>query len=179
MKKLTHILMAMLVITSFTSCEKIKELADIDFDVTYESSSIDVTPEATTAKTQGNYKFEAEEIIEFASNEDVKKYLDEIKDFEVESLVLYFENVSESFNVETLKFIMWNTKHSKEFTFLNQLIANNSELEISESDFSEIVSILENLEDFRFKWQGDGCDKNSNFKVKAKLKVKITANPLD
>lgn len=181
MKNLSYFIAMLFMATTFTSCEKVKDLANVEIETTFESSSITVTPELEAiGKVQGGtYKFDVEELIDFVNNQDIKDYLDQIEDFDVESLVISFEDVSESFNAETLKFIMFNSKQNKEFAFLNQIIENGSEITISEDDFEAIISILKDIENFSFKIQGDGCDKNNNFKVKAKLKVKITANPLN
>ncbi|MCK5907357.1 MAG: hypothetical protein KAG37_07190, partial [Flavobacteriales bacterium] len=95
MKKLLIPLVTVLFL-SFTSCDSIESLADIDFDADLSTPTMTIAPPKVIGKTlgDGGYNFSEHSTIDPISDPDIKKYLDKIKKWDIKSMQIDFTSVS-------------------------------------------------------------------------------------
>ena len=96
MKKLFAPLLALFLIISLGSCEKIKELADVDFDANLETPNMTITPPSGKTIDSPGYEFIVSNKINPLANTDIKQYLNKIKEWEIHSIEVETVSVSEN-----------------------------------------------------------------------------------
>jgi|GEM_PF-1106239 len=87
MKTILNFALLAIIALGFSSCEKLKGLADVKFDVTL-TGDIDISVEDVVKKSSmAPFDFEAYGYIDPYENDDIWEYEEEIKNFEVNDVV--------------------------------------------------------------------------------------------
>ncbi|MCK5782697.1 MAG: hypothetical protein KAH10_08910 [Flavobacteriales bacterium] len=179
MKKVLLPLVAVLLL-SFTSCDNIKSLADVSFDVNLTTPEMTITPPIEKVMGKNGYTFELEETIDPTINSDIKKYLKKIKKWDIQSLQIEFVSVSEEgtkFDKGTLVEFK-GSGVSATLTFDDELeIKKGATIDVPSEFFDNFEKILETNNKFDVKIKG-GTNNYATIKVKVNIDVTITANPL-
>ena len=95
MKTTIQALFLAVAVAGMMSCEKLKSVADVEFD-TAMSTDLDIAVEQAVKSTLDGFSYSAEAAIDPTSDPEVKKYADKIKKYEVTSLTVTVTGVSES-----------------------------------------------------------------------------------
>jgi len=178
MKKLLTSLVSLFLIVSLGSCDKVKELADIDFDANFSTPSMTINP--SMAKTDGGYEFLVTNKINPLGNVDVKKYLSKIKKWKVNSIEIEIIRVSESgtYLTEGTTLEMQGTKHKASVSIDKDTpITAGFKYTVPSAVYKKVEKILNDKEEFDVKFDG-GLNNNATVVMKVNIDVTITANPL-
>ena len=180
MKKLFAPLLALFLIISLGSCEKIKELADVDFDANLETPNMTITPPSGKTIDSPGYEFIVSNKINPLANTDIKQYLNKIKEWEIHSIEVEIVSVSENntYLKAGTKLEMKSSKHTATTTFEEDTpIQEGYTYVVPSSIHSQVEKILNDKEEFDVTFTG-GLNNNATVIMKVKIDVTITANPL-
>jgi len=171
MKYKLFILVAVLI--GFASCEK--DLLDVKFDAEYTS---DFNVEVDSSK--GKAAFMHFDTIDPASDEEVKKYLENIKEWDLQEYSAKFLNLSQDFNLENVYFRIISGEIEAEWFFENVSVkeATVIVLEDLNGQFAKVNTIFKKAEPFVVEFSGVTDKSNLTFDTEAKIKAKVTASPL-
>lgn len=156
-----------------------KDLLDVTFDADYETKS---TMDVTAVK--GNGEFSSLDTIDIATNAEVKKYLDNIKSFELNGNIIRFENVPLNFNIETLNIFIKDLDDlgvsEINLTLSNISVAEAFEVTIdyTEAQKTALETMLTKKHKVRIETNGIADASDISFDVVSILKTKVTASPL-
>lgn len=180
MKKLTAPLVAFLILFSFSSCDKIKELADIDFDANLETPNMTIASPIRKSVEVNGYEFLVSNKINPLENSDINEYLNKIKKWDINAVEIEIVSVSETntYLKSGTKLEMKSSMHSAISTFeIDTPIYNGYKYNVPSSEYSKIEQILNDKEEFDVVFTG-GLNNNSTVIIKVMIDVTVTANPL-
>ncbi len=182
MKKYITILSIMFITAAFlSSCEKLKSLADVEFDADFESE-LDVPISPTSLKsTQG--AFNKTETIDPLSNADFQKYKDKIKNIDVKQAEITITQLNPSpivVSTATLSAMMLNMP-SATWSISNETLTVGKVivLDNNQQQFDKLKDIINQKKPFDVNLQGVASVDQGSFKVKVKFKTRVKANPLN
>ena len=188
MKKKIFINLSVLFFISltFSSCEKIKDLTDVDFDASLKAD-IPVTSAAAGMNdlktTDATYPFGGSAVIDPASNSDIKKYWKKIRKWEVKKITVKINSISEPATLVHGKLTVLD--NSTEAILIKKDAENMSLsggtviLTITGSNWNELINALDAKHLLIVEVSG-ALDKPSvNVTFRVILDLKITANALE
>lgn len=167
---------------AFTSCDDIKDLADIEFDATLSTDNMTLTPPYEKNSTFEGYDFNVSNKINPSDDTEIKKYLDKIKDWDINSMEIEIISVSEPNTFLTsgtfveMKSISGTTANLS-FTEDTPITAG-MKYTIPPSAFNSVEQILNDKEEFDVTFDG-GLNNNATVVLRVHIDVTITANPLE
>lgn len=178
MKTTIKLIVALALVFSFTSCEKIDELTNVKFDTTV-SENIDVS--ITPTKGVNSFEFDEEVVIDLKDGSgDINDYLQYIKEIDVKEFQYEFisttadATISAELFVDSVKFL------SIQDMSLNQLVQNTEAylIEVQE-DLDKIAVKLESNKKMTIKYKGEiTTDQPVDFRIKVTSLLGITADPI-
>ncbi len=180
MKKLFTPLLALFLIVSLGSCDKIEDLTNIDFDANLETPNMTISPPLGKNIRTSGYEFLVSNKINPLGNSDIKKYLDKIKKWDINAIEVEVMSVSErnTYLKNGTKLEMKSSKHSAISTFTEDTpIFTGYKYQVPSSVHSQVEKILNDKEEFDVNFMG-GLNNNATVIMKVKIDVTITANPL-
>lgn len=182
MKKYTLIFAILLFSTTFfSSCEKLKSLADIEFDADFESQ-LDVAIQPTALKSTLG-AFNQAVTIDPLSNAEFQKYKDKIKDIHINSAEITITQLSPSpINLTTATLTASATNFQPaSWTVNNETLTVGKviTLDNNQQQFNKLKAIINQKNPFEVRLQGSTNVDQGNFKAKIKFKTRVTANPLN
>jgi hypothetical protein len=171
MKYKLFILVAVLI--GFASCEK--DLLDVKFDTEYTS---DFQVEVDSSK--GKAAFMHRDTIDPTSDEEVQKYLENIKEWNLKEYSAKFLNLSEDFNLDNVYFKIISGELEAEWFFENVSVkeATIIVLEDLNGQFDKVNTILKKAEPFVVEFSGVTDKSNITFDAESKIKAEVIASPL-
>ncbi|HIP47446.1 MAG TPA: hypothetical protein EYG92_00555 [Lutibacter sp.] len=176
MKTTIKFLVALTIIFSFTSCEKIDELTDVKFDTTV-SENIDVT----ITPTKGVTTFDEEVIIDLKDGSgDINDYLQYIKEIDVKEFQYEFISTTADATISAKLFVDDVEFLSIQDISLNQLVQNTEAylIEVQE-DLDKIAIKLESNKKMTIRYEGEiTTDQPVDFRIKVTSLLGITADPI-
>ena len=166
-----------------TGCEKIKNLADVEFDADY-SADIDVTiapDEKSALKATQNYTFNESETIDPNSNSDFDKYADKIKDVEVKSVTAEVISINKEVTLTATTLEIFSDNHSASWYFEEKVVNVGTSLSLQQDDakLTAMEKIIDEREPFTVSVRGESSKDDVQMTIRVTVKTKITANPLD
>lgn len=156
------------------SCSE--DLLDVKFDADYKTD-LEVK---TDNEKAGKGTFSVLDTIDPSSDEEVKKYYEEIKDWNIKSLKGTFKNVSEDF-VLTEGVLKIKAKDFEAKWTLENVTGKNAEkvvLENLNGQFEQINKILKDKIPFVIDFSGTTNKDNIEYELEMLMKTEVTANPL-
>lgn len=182
MKKYITIFSIMFLTVAFlSSCEKLKSLADVEFDANFESE-LNVPIQPTSLKsTQGS--FNKTETIDPLSNAEFQKYQNKIKNINVtqaEITILEPNPSSIVVSSATLSAMMTNMPTAS-WSISNETLTDGKKiiLDNNQQQFDKLRAIINEKKPFDVNLQGVANVDQGSFKVKVKFKTRVKANPLN
>lgn len=160
---------------SIAGCNKVKELLDIKFDVDFK---VDMSVEAGDSGCEGG-AFSVEKTIDPLADDDVKKYIDNIKGWEVTQLSLLFKQVSPDFYLSEGLVKLSHQETEVIWNLDDQQIKENTEIFLANDNgqWQKVNEIMNKKEAFKVFFSGK-ADPGSDFVLQLVINSKITANPL-
>ena len=164
-----------IVALSIASCNKVKALLDIKFDV---DVKVDMTVKADESGLEGG-AFVVDKTIDPLADEEVKKYIDNIKGWEVLQLSILFKQVNPDFYLSEGLVKLSSAQKEVEWNLKDQQIKKDTKIDLSNDSGQWFIvnEIMNEKKPFNVHFSGI-ADPGSNFVLELIIKTKITANPL-
>ncbi len=178
LKLLAFIVFGAIAVT-FTACDKATSLADVTFDATL-STTMDAASASETRAA--DFAFSGSSVIDPTSDDNIKKYWDNIKNWNIQKITLKVQTINPDANLtEGHLTVKDNDTQAVLYTAdanALALTAGTTILEVTDGDWANIVSALNAQHSLLVAVDGavDQPDVAITFGVVIDLKV--TANPL-
>jgi hypothetical protein len=181
MRNLVKISLLIMLTAGLSSCEKIKSIFDVDFDTTL-SGNLDIDIQ-DALKSTNSYTFKKTATVNPLDDEDIAEYIDNIKEFAVNEVI-----------VEVLYVSAGNVVFKKGTTF--SVFDNNSKVtwtlgsdwDVTEGTqltledvgdvYKAVVDILDKKGSFSVGAEGESSETGVFVTLKIGIDTKVTANPL-
>lgn len=165
-----------------TGCEKIKSVADVEFNADY-SADVDVTiapDEKSTLKATQNYTFNESETIDPNSNSDFDKYADKIKDVKVKSVTAEVVSINKEVTLTATTLEILSDNHNASWYFEEQVVNVGTSLSLqqNEAKLTAIENIIDERRPFTVSVNGESSEDDVQMTIRVTVETKITANPL-
>lgn len=175
MKKINYLL-ALMLLTGlvFTSCNKVKDLADVTFNASYDADLNVAIPAARNAS------FETEVTIDPAADEEVQTYLDNIKSFEVQSMTATITSISKDVTLVTADLTVFNSSKTATWHMENLPLTVGASIPLDNDNgqWDTVNQIFADKTAFTVKLVGETDEGDVTFTLQVSITTKITANPL-
>jgi len=176
MKNLTTLLIGLFLTgIIFTGCNKIKEIADVDFIANYIADlDVDMAAKSTDAT------FSVETTIDPLSNDNVKEYIDKIKDYEIQKVTVEVTYINNDANLVSGELDIFTDNNLASWTLSNLPLTQGGKLELGNENgqWETITKIFEEQSSFVVKLEGETDEDGLIFTIRLIIETKITANPL-
>ena len=187
MKNLGIVALVILLSASFTSCEKVKGIFDVDVETTLSGDlEIDI-PESAT-KAAGYYEFESFAVIDPTVNDDVADNADRIKEITADGIIatVTFVSVGDQPTDDLVlfkgtTFTIKNSTIEASWTLQDEWpIQKGSELKLEDVQgiiYGEVSTILTTLEPFKIICKGAASLKGISITITIDIDCTVTGNP--
>jgi hypothetical protein len=182
MKTTIQSLVMLCIVAGLVSCEKIKNLADVEFDTTMDTN-LNIAVDQPMKSTLAGYTYEASATLDPTSDPEVKKYADKIKKYDITSLTAKVISVSKE-NVKLLQGTFFkiadatdNTKWVLTEDF-DVVVGNSYTLGNDNGEWAVVQRILGRNAEFTVTSEGSATENNITIIMKVSIGAKVTANPL-
>jgi hypothetical protein len=186
MKNLGIVALVVLLSASFTSCEKIKGIFDVDVETTL-SGDLDIDIPESAKKAAGPYEFETFASIDPTDNPDVADNADRIKEITADGIIATVTNVSlggqstdDLVLIKGTSFSIENGQVGATWTLQNDWpILKGTELKLEDVQgiYNEVTTILTTLEPFKIVCKGSASLKGISITITVDIKTTVTGNP--
>jgi hypothetical protein len=181
MKRLSTFIVISLsiLLITFTSCDKVKELTNVEFDSEL-SKDINATSASETLKT-GGYSFSGSAEIDPASEEKINKYWNLIKEWHVKEIMVVIKSIDEESNLLGGNLTITDTETEEEVFSYDAspmvLKVGATVLKVTNHDWAKIVDALKNKHTLLAEVNGSIDKPSINITFKIKINTHILANP--
>ncbi len=187
MKNLGIVALVILLSASFTSCEKVKGIFDVDVETTL-SGDLDIDIPESASKATEYYDFESSAVIDPTNNPDVADNADKIKEITADGIIATVTYVSvggQSTDDLVLSkgttFSIKNSTTSASWTLQNEWpIQKGSELTLEDIQgiYGEVTNIMTTLEPFEIACKGSASLQGISITIQIDINTTVTGNPL-
>jgi len=187
MKKVTHIVLLVLLAGTITSCEKIKSWFDVEGDSTL-STSLNIDVAEPAMKSTNSIPFHDESPIDPLSDKDIAEYQENIKKIEATNIVATVTSVNgkeEGTDVIFYKGTYFAVKGSQEAKWIldeDWNVRVNDEITLKDDigavNYNKITEMLTDLEAVTVIADGKCNQSGVYVTLKVGIDIKYTANPL-
>jgi hypothetical protein len=178
MKKVLVLLFAIAMVAT-TSCEKIKEALDFEFDTSFKANINAIVPPATLKATMGD--FTASATIDPMSNEQFSEYAHVIKSINVQEIKGKITAISKpTLLINGTVSMTSEEMAAAEWTFTNVQLEVGTELVMDNAagQFANMKNILDTKKAFTVTMSGTTEDDDLTFTLEVSVNSKVVANPL-
>ncbi len=177
-KLLTLLTLGALLVT-FGSCDKAKSLADVTFDATL-STTINARSNGETRDV--NYVFNGNDIIDPASDENIKKYWDNITEWTGKDIVVKVKTIDEPANLYSGHLLIMDSK-TEEVLFTADaedmpIESGTTIIQVTNADWTKLIAALNAQHKFYVEVAGALDKPLINITFEIELSASVTANPL-
>ena len=169
-------LASLLLLTSliFISCNKVKSLADVNFDVTFTADLDCVVPPATLRDIDGT--FNTSVVIDPTSDPDVAKYINNIKNYEILSMTGTITSISKDCNLVSATSSVYNNSSSADWAFANVPLSVGATLNFGNENgqWATVKQILMDGQQFTVSIQGETDKDDVTFTLQVEIEAKVT-----
>jgi hypothetical protein len=186
MKNLGIVALVILLSASFTSCEKVKGIFDVDVETTL-SGDLDIDIPESATKATGKYEFESSAVIDPTDNSDVADNADKIKAITADGIIATVTYVSvgdqstdDLVLFEGTTFSIKNSTTTVSWKLSNDWpIQKGTELTLEDMQgiYGEVSNILTTLEPFEVICKGAASLKGISITIEIDINATITGNP--
>ena len=182
MRNLVKMMLLVVLTAGISSCQKIKSIFDVDFDTTL-SGDLDIDIPQSTAKSAANFEFEKFVTVDPLDDEDIADYVDNIKEFAVNGVVVEVLSVSTQ-DVVFLKgtsFVIKDNSITVSWTLENDWTVTEGttiDLEDTGNIYESVVDILTKKGQFQVGASGVSSKEGVFITLSIGIDTKVTASPL-
>lgn len=169
----------LLVSIALASCEKIDKLNTVKFDATF-SDNLECTT-AGVKSTELVPTFSASVEIDPTSDPNVNVYLNNIKQYEIQSVKATITSMSqENVTVTSADFSIYNFQSEAMWHFENELLTTGKVITFGNEDgqWDTVSSILKDGQEFTVIITGEADFSAVTFTLKVEIETKVEANVL-
>jgi len=182
MKNLIQIGLLLALVASFSSCEKIKGIFDVEFDTTL-SGDLDIDIQEPALKSAESYSFQAQDTIDPMDDEDIAEYIDNIREMNVDDVVATVLKVDKEDVVfkSGTSFTISDNQDIVTWTLAGDWpIMKGTELTLQDlgDTYKAVAEILNRKSPFIIGTQGTCNQTNVNILIKLGIVTEVVANPL-
>ncbi|MEZ5071438.1 MAG: hypothetical protein R2751_10820 [Bacteroidales bacterium] len=183
MKHMAYILTLAVLMTGLQSCEKVKGLFDVDFETTL-SGDLDVNVPAAAMKSTSGTSFSASVTVDPLSDDEIEKYADKIRNFDINTVVAEVISVDKGSVViqSGSSFTISNASQSATWTLGDDwtiTAGTTLTLEDLAGIYDAVGEILETKEVFTISTQGECSDSDVQITIRVDIDTVVTGNPLE
>ena len=186
MKNLGIVALLVLLSASFSSCEKIKGIFDVDVETTLSGDlEIDI-PESAT-KAAGYYEFDTSTVVNPMDYGDVADNEDRIEAITADGIIATVTFVSvgdqptdDLFLYEKTTFTIYNSTDTASWILQNKwpiVVESELKLEDVEHIYDDVSAILTSVDPFTISCNGAASLKGVSITITIDIKTTITGNP--
>lgn len=159
----------------FSSCNKIKEGLNVKFNVNYENSMNFNVPDGSRTMT-----FSKSVNIDPFSSSVFEKHYDQIKKIEIVSLSAEVTSVTKEVDVISTTVNVSNDNRSAQWTLENIPLKVGTVFDLNNDNgqWNVITEIMKDKNVFTEKVEGEVSEGGVQFKLKVRIKTKITVNAM-
>lgn len=166
----------------FSSCDSVESLADVEFTSNLSADlNVTVPPMGALKATRvEEVSFSGQATINPRADQNIEKYFDMLKSFEVQSLTATFNKVSKPVMIKSGTISIYEGSNSASWSVTNFNVTNGASLTLdtAHGEWTIINKILKGKKTFTAKIAGAVDDDDVSFTVTILIKVKVVANPL-
>ncbi|MBN2638348.1 MAG: hypothetical protein JXR65_04605 [Bacteroidales bacterium] len=183
--KVKFLLVSLLVVTgmAFSGCDKIKSLADVKFNADIPANfDVNLNPiGGIESGKSASISFDQSLTVDPTSNADIEKYLNNIKDWQINEITGTYSNVDAPITLDTLKLQVYSDTKNATWLFTNVTIDNAGSLTLNNTNgqWATVNSILDDKTSFTARISGSTTSTTggTQFSLDVVIKTTITANP--
>ncbi len=183
MKTLKLLVIAFISTTLFTlnSCEKVKDLTDVEFDATIKTD-LDVTS-GTGVKGDTVYTFEGEATFDPTEDEMINEYWNVIKEWRIKKIIISVKNIDKETLLTEASVVINDVDNNNEVLFHRQvqemkLKKDKIILSVEEAEWNSLSNALNNKDKIYAHIEGGVDNPNVNIVFGVEIQVHVVANPL-
>ena len=189
MKTILNLFLLLVLVAGLSSCEKIKSLADVEFDVTL-TGDIDIDVEDVVKKSSAApFDFTAYGYIDPYENDDIWEYEEEIKGFSINDVVAKVVSVEDELGdpVDNVVFLqgtyieVWDDVAEIRWTFPADFpveVGYTVTLQDLGESWKILAGMLNRLSLIEIEMDGQCNTNNVYIVIQLGVDAKVTANPL-
>ncbi len=179
-KQITLFTITLFTLVFMSSCDKLKSLADVEFDANFESQ-MDVPIQPTSLKTLPG-TFNTSVTIDPLSNADFLKYKEKIKDISIIGATIEITELTPTPITINGTLTASDTQNppnlSASWPINNEVLTVGKKITLSTSQFVTLQQIFNLKTPFTVTFAGQSSASQGTIKVKVTYKTKVKANPL-
>ena len=186
-KLFTGVILLSFVTLTFMSCEKIKDLTDVPIETTLSTDieATSATPGESSLKSCSIavFSFEGTAIIDPTEDDDIDKYWDKIRSWEVKKIHNRIRTITEAATLIEGELIV-KDQETKEILFTKKVenvsLSNGADvMNIIGADYKKIITTLEDKHSLEVTLKGDVNRAGVVIVFALGFDVKVIANPLN
>lgn len=176
MKKLNYLIYGLLVTSLiFSGCGKIEEATNIDFDASY-----DTNLNAVVSAVNRSASFEAKSTIDPLADANVAKYVDNIKNYNVQQIKAEVTSVSKEATLVSADLDIFTDVTTASWKLENKSLTVGSIINLGNENgqWNKVNQIFGQKKSFTIQLAGETDEGDITFTLKVTIVTKITASPL-
>ncbi len=181
MKNLTKLAMALLFTSViFTGCKEAEELLYVNFSADY-TTEIDINVPAAEGKTSIDGTFSESETIDPTTNSDYLKYIDNIKEVDIQEVSGEVLEISKNVLLQTGTIKIASNDYSATWQFNNVAIEQGTVLTLdnNQGQWDQVGNIMLGKIPFTVSIDGQTDEDDVEFVILLTLESDVTASPLN
>lgn len=179
-KKITLFTITLFMLVFISSCDKLKSLADVEFDANFESQ-MDIPIQPTALKSLPG-TFNKSVTIDPLSNADFLKYKEKIKNISIIGATIEVTELTPTPITVNGTLTASDTQTppslSASWPINNEVLTVGKKITLSNSQFATLQQIFNLKTPFTVTFAGQSSESQGTIKVKVTYKTKVKANPL-
>ena len=183
MKNLIRVVLLLIMTAGLSSCEKVRSIFDVEFDTTLSGDlEIDIQ-DMEVLKSAEVYAFQAEVSVDPLDNEDIADYIDNIKEMNVDDVILSVEYVNKQDVVFKSGTYFRVANYANEVTWTlsgDWPIVEGTEITLEDlgGTYDALEKILDTKGVFTVSTEGTCTETNVFIVIRLGIDTKVTASPL-
>lgn len=176
MKKINYLILGFLFVSLiYAGCSKIENAADVEFDADYNTNLFADVP-ASGQKAA----FVAESKIDPLENDDVSKYINQIKNIEIQKITAEVVEINKEATLVSGNLDIYTSSNKASWNLDNLPLTKGAVLELNntEGQWNTVKQIFAEKTSFDVKLTGNTNQGDLMFTLKVSIETKVTANPL-
>ncbi len=181
MKNLSKLILGLLLTSViFTGCKEAEEIFYVNFDANYETEFEVVVPPSGGKMGVDKASFSVVETIDPSTNSDYEKYIDNIKEVNIQEVTGEVLTITKNVKLLTGTITVSNSKLSPSWTFSNIPIEVGTVLTLDNENgqWDDMTDIMLDKTSFTVNIAGEVDDDDVTFTVLFKVDSKVIASPL-
>ncbi len=166
---------------TFSSCDEIESLADINFTSQLSADlNVDIPAQEFKSAEMAAISFSEQTTIDPQADSNIEKYFDNLKSFDVQNVTGTVKSVSAPVKILSGTISVIGGSRTASWTITNFDVVNGASVTLDNSagQWDTINKILDNKQTFTARIEGTVDRDDVSFTISILIKIKVVANPL-